>query len=91
MAVLDGVQQVGLAGPLVAKYGNDLRVRRGVVAIQVHDAEKLVPFAGEQFRHVIAGTDLVVGIAGEIISERVAGPAQHFLGSFRQRSFRSGN
>ena len=73
-AVLDRVQQVRLAGALVAEDRHDLGVRRRVVAVQVDDAEEQVALGGEQLGDVVAGADLVVRVAGEVVAERVAGP-----------------
>ena len=75
-AMLDRVQQVRLARALVAEHGDHLRVRSRIVAIEVDDREELGALAGEQLRHVIAGADLVVGVAGKVIAERVADPPQ---------------
>src|SRR5262249_29589783 len=90
VAVLDGVEQVGLAGPLVAEHRHDLGVRGRVVAVQVDDAEQLVALTGEQLGDVVAGADLVVGVAGEVVAERVAGTAEPLQGPVRERARSSG-
>ncbi len=89
-AVLDRVQQVRLAGPLVAEHRHDLGVGGRVVAVQVHDAEQLVALGGEQLGDVVAGADLVVGVAGEVVAERVAGAAQGLQGPVGQRAVGDG-
>ncbi len=52
-AVLDRVQQMGLAGAFAAQHGHDLGVRRRRVAVQIDHAQELLAFAGEQLRNVI--------------------------------------
>ncbi len=82
--MLDRVEEVRLAAALVAQDRHDLGVRRRRGAIQVDDAEELFAFLGEQFRDVVAGTDLVVGVAREVVAEGVPGAAQHLQGPVRQ-------
>ncbi len=85
-AVLDGVEQMRLAGPLVAQHRDHFRVHRGGVAVQIDDGEELFALLGEQFGDVVAGADFVVGVAREVVAERVAGAAQRFQGALRQGS-----
>jgi len=66
--VLDRVEQVRLAGALVAEDRNDLGMRARIVAIKIDNAEQLIPLRGKQFGDVVAGADLVVRIPGEIVS-----------------------
>src|SRR5438093_13719788 len=52
----------------------------------MYAAEELYPFDGEQYVEVVTGADLIVGIAREIIAERIAGATQHFQSTLRQRT-----
>ena len=47
VAVLDRVQQVRLARPLVTQDRHHFRMRARVVAVEIDDAEKLVALGGE--------------------------------------------
>ncbi len=84
-AVLDRVQQVRLARALVAQHGNDLGVHARRGAVQIDDVEQLLAFTAKQLGDVVEGANLVIGIAGEVVAERIAGPAQLFQSPFRQR------
>jgi hypothetical protein len=84
------VEQVGLACPLVAEDGDNLGVGLGVVAIEIDDGEELLALAGIQFRHVVTGADIVVGVTGEVVAERVASLAQELHGLGGHGSFLGG-
>ena len=75
-----------LTGPLIAEDRHDFGVRGRGEAVEVHDAEQLFAFLGEQFGDVVARANLVVGVAREVVAERVAGAAQRFQGALRQGS-----
>ena len=75
-----------LTRSLIAKDWHHFGVRAGRVAVEIDDAEQLLAFTGEQFGHVVTGADLVVGIAREVIAERIAGAAQYFQGALRHGS-----
>ena len=75
-AVLDGVEQVGLARALVAQDRHDFRMGHRIVAIEIDDAEQQVALGGVKFGNVVACADLVVRIAREVIAERVPGPPE---------------
>jgi hypothetical protein len=89
-AVLDRVEQVGLARPLVAEHGDDLGVRRRVVAVQIDDGQKLLALARVQLRDVVAGADLIVRVAGEVVAEGVPASAQDLERAVVQGSFGDG-
>ena len=76
--MLDRMQQVRLAGPLVAQDRHHFRVQPRRGPIQLHHALQLVALPGVQLRHVKAGTDVIVRIAGEVVAERIAHPPQDF-------------
>ena len=63
-AVLDRMQQVRLARSFVADHRHNFRMRARVAAVQVHHAEELIALLRKELGNVIAGTILVIGIAG---------------------------
>ena len=86
-AVLDRMQQMRLTGALVAQHRHHFRMRVRIVAIEIDNGVKQIAFRGEQFRHVIASTDLVVRIASEVVAEGIAGALQHFTAAVGQGAF----
>jgi hypothetical protein len=88
--VLDAVQEVRLAGALVPQNGDDLGVRHRVVAVQVDDRVEEVALGGKQLRDVVAGAHLVVGVAREVVAERVAGAAEGVAGAGGQVAVEGG-
>src|SRR5262249_54879944 len=73
VAMLDRVEQVGLARSLVAEHRHDFGMNVGIVSVQINDAQKLLALLGKQFRHMKTGTNVVVGVARKVVSKRVAG------------------
>ena len=76
-----------LARALVAEHRHDFRVRRRVVAVQIDDRVKQVALGREQLGDVVAGADLVVRVAGEVVAERVAGALQDLAEAVGEWSF----
>jgi hypothetical protein len=89
-AVLDRVQQVRLAGALVAEYRNDFRVRARVVSVQVNDREQKPALARVQVGDVVPRAHLIVRVAREVVPEGIARPAQRFDGAVHARVAGSG-
>ncbi len=79
------------ASPLVAQDRDDFGVHRGIIAIQIDDAQQLVALGGKQLRNVITGTDLIVGVAREVVPKRIARAAKDFEGTFLQASISDGD
>src|SRR5262245_28092582 len=84
--MLDRVEQVRLAGPLVAEDWYDLRMRVRVVAVEIDDREEQPPLRGVEVGDVVAGADFVVRVAGKVVAEGVPRPAQRFKGAIRSRA-----
>src|SRR5579871_6926118 len=62
-------------------------MRRRIAAIEIDDAQEKFAFGREKLGDVIAGADFVVGVAGEVIAERVAAAAKRFEGAFGGLAF----
>ena len=77
-AMLDRVQQVGLARPLVPEHRDHLGVGGGVIAVQVDDVQEQVAFRGVQLRHVVTRANVVIRVAGEVVAKRIAGASEGF-------------
>src|SRR5262249_30871759 len=84
--VLDRVEKVRLAGPLVAEHGDNFRMSVWVVAVEIDDREKQSPLGRVEVRDVVPGTDFVVRIAGKVVAEWVPRPAQRVKGAIRPRA-----
>src|SRR5260221_556108 len=66
------MQQVGLTSTFITQNGHDLGVRLGIMAIEIDDSQQLLSLTGIKLSNVIAGTDIVIGMAGEVVAEGVA-------------------
>ena len=74
-----------LPAPLLPSTGTTSECVARIVAVEIDDAEQLLALAGKQLGDVVAGANLVVGIAGEVIAKGIAGAAQHFQRAILER------